>query len=207
MSLLPSNQDETRDKYLRPLNAPITKIRGTIAYEYDTQSDRGMVKSYQLAGGMVNEDQIGPNAVTTPKIDSQAVTTGKIANGAVTDIKIAGFDWGKGTSGTIGTATMIGGTIGTALIGTCNIVAGNIGTPLFTGGTIQTVTIGTSIFAGGTVQYTLLGTSQITGGTIQAAVYKGNAGSVGLSTTISYLNVSTTPGTLIFSKGLLVSVT
>lgn len=78
------------DKFLRPLNAPITKVRGTSGYEYDTQSDRGMVKSYQLKGGVVNSDQIADGAITSSKIAQLTIDTGDIANGAVTTIKIAG---------------------------------------------------------------------------------------------------------------------
>jgi hypothetical protein len=168
------------NKYLQPEDAPVTKKRAEIGFDFDVNSDRGMVRSVQLKGGVVNEDQIADSAITTNKIAVTAITSGRIANNAVTNAKIEGFDWSKGTSGTISNAPISGGTI--------------------------TALIGTSLMQGGTVANAIVGTSTITGGTVNASVYK-TGGTAGFSGDIGYLTAGTVQGTLTFNNGLLIGTT
>jgi len=76
----------------------------------------------------------------------------------------------KKNNETFGTPTIIGGTVGTAMIGTSSIVAGSIGTALIRGGTIGTALIGTSTIIGGTIGTAMVGTSTIQGGTVNSVL-------------------------------------
>lgn len=182
------------NKFLQPDDAPVSSERPQIGYDFDSGSDRGMVRPYQLKVGVIGSAQIEDGAVTASKIASTAVTTGKIANSAVTNIKIEGFDWSKGTSGTLGTPSIIdftnathahtsnatGGSI-TGGAGVTSVVAGTN----LTGGTITST--GTIALAG-TISPTMIGTTTIQGGT---------ANSLFLGTTLSV----TPPGTYSVTNG------
>lgn len=66
----------------------------------------------------------------------------------------------KNNNDTFGTPTIIGGTIGTAIVGTSN----------FIGGTVQQAVIGTNTIQGGTIINPVIGTPAITGGTYSSPV-------------------------------------
>lgn len=188
-----------QDQYLRPIDSLANAERPEISLVFDTRTDRNAVTKRNLAGQQIDTDQLANNAVTTEKIASNAITTTDISNQAVTNAKIAGFDWSKGTGGTINNATIVsdlitGGTINNAVVGTPNI----------TGGTLKSALLGTSTITGGTFNAGVIGTPALTGGTVKPGLYMFGTYS-GANGTITYLDGGTTAQTAIFIGGLFVS--
>lgn len=95
-------------------------------------------------------------------------------------------------SGTVNQSLFTGGTLTNSLfsggsVSGAAVLAGTEINQIFNTGTLNT-----SLFSGGTVS----------GGTVDSK-YKTN-GTLGISTTIVYLNAATAPGTLTFNNGLLI---
>jgi hypothetical protein len=147
--------------FLQPEDAPVTSKRPQLGYDFDTTSDRGMVKGFQLKGAVVDSSQIADDAIINSKIASTAISTGQIQNGAVTTTKIAGTISDKlitgGTIGTalIGTSLMVGGTVGTALIGTCTITHGTVNANMYQGNGSAGLSTAIGYLSVGTVAGTL----------------------------------------------------
>jgi len=75
--------------FLQPDNAPVTSTRGTAGYQWDTTSDRGMIKNVQIDEAAITTAKIGSAAITTAKIEDAAITTVKIGSAQVTNAVIA----------------------------------------------------------------------------------------------------------------------
>lgn len=169
------------DDNLRVKDSIMLQERPQIGVTFDNNSDRGMVRRFQLKALAIGSDDIADNSITGPKIVSNAIS----------NTKIASFDWNKGTGGTISAATInadlfLSGTINNSIVGTPNI----------TGGTATSIKVNNPT----------IGTPALTGGTLTPTLYKFGTFS-GISATVDYLTAGTVAGTLIFEGGLLISKT
>jgi hypothetical protein len=74
---------------LQPMDAPITSERGTIGYQWDTTTDRGMIRSVQIQNASIGSAQIGTAAIGSANIrdfsfnqgQGGTITLGGTANG------------------------------------------------------------------------------------------------------------------------------
>jgi hypothetical protein len=115
----------------------------------------------------------------------------------------------KQNNDTFGTPTILGGTIGTALIGTSTIQGGTVNSKigLLTNGTIGTTLVGTSTIQGGTANSVLVNTSDLRGFycTPQYATCSGTGGTTTLDLSLTNewrVTFGTANGTLAVTGGV-----
>lgn len=91
------------DAYLMAQNAPVTTTRSEGGFDFDTNSDRGEIRSVH--------------------IKNLAVDNAKIANASITSAKIADFSFNQGSGGTI---TLGGTSNGNGLMQVLNAAGGTV---------------------------------------------------------------------------------
>lgn len=179
----PSKYQSAMDRDINFENTP---------YTMPTQISKGTLAT-NLGGIFEIKDATGGTTLLTadPYTGVVTVAGSLVANigvnlGTVANAHITGTTTLQGTISNV--AINSGGTYNNGVFGTPNIVGADISSSAYNAGVI--------------------GTPQITGGTVNASVYQ-SAGTAGISGTAIYVKnlVPGDLGTLIFSRGLLVSST